>query len=83
MQGRGRGREELEREASFSFGVNDPYSLQTRLDMEAIGDTGRILHPCHPADLVHKLHPLTCFILSVHSAMIWLDAWLAASVHGG
>ena len=41
MQGRGRGREELEREPSFSFGVNDPYSLQTRLDMEAIGDTGR------------------------------------------
>ena len=44
MQGRGRGREELEREPSFSFGVNDPYSLQTRLDMEAIGDTGMLLH---------------------------------------
>lgn len=43
MQGRGRGREELEREPSFSFGVNDPYLLQTRLDMEAIGDTGRSL----------------------------------------
>jgi len=30
----------LEREPSFSFDLNGPYSLQTRLDMEAIGDTG-------------------------------------------
>ena len=40
MQGRGRGRGDLEREPSFSFDANGPYSLQTRLDMEAIGDTG-------------------------------------------
>jgi hypothetical protein len=40
LQGRGRGRGELEREPSFSFDLNGPYSLQTRLDMEAIGDTG-------------------------------------------
>ncbi|KAL0026377.1 hypothetical protein WJX79_004336 [Trebouxia sp. C0005] len=38
-RGRGRGRGELEREPSFSFDLNGPYSLQTRLDMEAIGDT--------------------------------------------
>ncbi|KAL3142884.1 hypothetical protein ABBQ38_003173 [Trebouxia sp. C0009 RCD-2024] len=38
-RGRGRGREELEREPSFSFGVNQPYSLHSRLDIEAIGDT--------------------------------------------
>ena len=40
LQGRGRGRGELEREPSFSFDLSGPYSLQTRLDMEAIGDTG-------------------------------------------
>ena len=40
LQGRGRGRGEWKREPSFSFDLNGPYSLQTRLDMEAIGDTG-------------------------------------------
>ena len=41
LQGRGKGgRGELEREPSFSFDVSDPYHLQTRLDMEAIGETG-------------------------------------------
>lgn len=44
LQGRGRGRGELEREPSFSFDLNGPYSLQTRLDMEAIGDTGLQTH---------------------------------------
>ena len=70
MQGRGRGREELEREPSFSFGVNDPYSLQTRLDMEAIGDTGRpstvfdiLRRPFLQAASMYMSHAVLAYVL--------------------